>query len=159
MSAHPTPETTSSALDGAPGGIHPAACRACIDAVLAALAYRHREVADHLLDLKLDTTRRRNPGGCVGLYFEVLGRLPRGQVGAEMAQVRAWLESLIEVVAYPLEKAAAQRHPEPMARVPMALGQAASLEEYCTGVMGQFRRARRAQPRDLQLRFAYLRAA
>lgn len=136
---------------------HPAACRACVDTVLAALAYRHREVADQLLDLKLDTARRRNPGGCVSLYFEVLGRLPRGPAGTEIAQVRAWLESLIEVVAHPLEGKAGR--PQPLARVPMTLGMTGSLEEYCTGVMRDFRRATRARPRDLELRFAYVGAA
>lgn len=104
------------------------------------------ETADQLLDLKLETSRSQNPGSCVRIYFELLGRLPRSCSG-ELAQVRNWLESLIEVVAVRADQ-------QPFARVPMHLD-AESLEDYCQGVMRDFHDMTAADPCNLELRFSY----
>jgi hypothetical protein len=118
----------------------------CIDAVIAGLAIRHHETADHLLDLKLDTSRSKNPGSCVRIYFDLLSRLPQSCAG-ELGQVRSWLESLIEVVAV-------REDQQPFARVPMHLD-AESLEDYCHRVMRDFHDMTAAEPCALELRFSY----
>ena len=139
MSSLPSPASPSSSR-------HPAECRICIDAVIAALVSRYRDAADQLLDLKLDTSRCQNPGLCIRTYFELLGRLPQNCAG-EMAQVRSWLESLIEVIAL-------RDGQQPFARVPMHLD-ADSLEDYCHRVMRDFHDMTAANPQALELRFSY----
>jgi hypothetical protein len=136
--------------------LHPSECLACIDTVLASLAARHLEVADHLLDLKIDTRRQSNPGGCVRRYFEILSRLPRTrQCTAEMTQVRVWLESLIDVVACPQPKAQ-QTQPKPAAwRIPLHLSSAGGLQEYCEGVINDVRDATAHRRHDVALSFSY----
>ncbi len=147
VSANPAvvlmPSQSSSALSPSS---HPAECRVCIDAVIAALATRHRETADQLLDLKLETSRSKNPGSCVRIYFDLLGRLPQSCAG-ELGQVRRWLESLIEVVAV-------RENQQPFARVPMHL-EADTLEDYCQRVMRDFHDMTAADPFSFELRFSY----
>ena len=104
------------------------------------------DAADLLLDLKLDTSRSQNPGSCIRIYFDLLGRLPKNCSG-EIAQIRNWLESLIEVVAL-------REGQQPFAHVPMHLD-AASLEEYCHSVMRDFHDMTAAEPCSLELRFSY----
>ncbi len=105
------------------------------------------EAADLLLDLKLDTSRGQNPGTCIRTYFDLLGRLPKN-CSAEIAQIRSWLEGLIEVVAL-------RDGEKPFARVPMHLMDADSLEEYCHSVMRDFHDMTAADPCSLELKFSY----
>lgn len=125
----------------------PLECQACIDAVLGSLAYRYREAIDPLLDLKLDAARKRNPGNCVQTYFWLMDRLPSA-AKAEIGQIRAWLEQLIEVVAFKANR-------EPFFHLPLELDHTGSLEEYCTNVMRQFRCMTAHAPFDLELQFAF----
>jgi len=104
------------------------------------------DAADLLLDLKLDTSRGENPGTCIRTYFDLLGRLPKNCSG-ELAQVRSWLEDLIEVVAF-------RDGHQPFARVPMHLD-ADSLENYCLSVMRDFHDMTATDPHSLELRFSY----
>ena len=125
---------------------HPAECQVCIDAVLSSLAFRYREAIDPILDLKLDTSRKTNPGACVQTYFWLVERLPCA-ARAELAQIRHWLEGLIEVVAF-------RPNRELFSRRSLKL-EAESLEAYCTGVIQQFRRLTAQKGFDVELNFAF----
>jgi len=124
----------------------PHQCQACIDAVLSSLAFRYRDVADPLLDLKLDSGRRTNPGTCIQTYFWLLNRLPPAAT-EEMRQIRTWLEGLIEVVAFKPNK-------EFLSRRSIDLN-GDSLEQYCNTVMRNFRRETAHDPCDMELQFAF----
>ena len=125
---------------------HPPQCQACIDAVLSSLAFRYRDVADPLLDLKLDSGRRTNPGTCIQTYFWLVNRLP-ATAHEEMSQIRTWLEGLIEVVAFTPSKEFVSRRSIDLEGV--------SLEQYCTSVIQDFRRSTAHAPSALELQFAF----
>ena len=125
---------------------HPAECQKCIDAVLGSLAFQYRDAVDPLLDLKLDASRRTNPGACIQTYFWLMERLPRA-ARTELNEVRIWLEGLIEVVALKANR-------ELFSRRSLKL-EADSLESYCNKTMQHFRRITAATPLDLELSFAF----
>jgi hypothetical protein len=121
-------------------------CQTCIDAVLGTLAFHYQEAIDPLLDLKLDTDRKTNPGNCIQTYFWLRDRLPEC-TREELNQIRAWLESLIEVVAF-------KKNKELFLRRALKLD-VDSLETYCTGMMRHVRRMTVQTPLDLELAFAF----
>ena len=124
---------------------HPPQCQTCIDTVLSALAFRYRDAVDPLLDLKLDTGKKINPGTCIQRYFWLVNRLPSAK--KELRQIRTWLEGLIEVLAFKENK-------EFFSRRALDLDYE-SLEQYCATVMRDFRQITAHSPCNLELRFVF----
>jgi len=120
-------------------------CPSCIDSILCSLAFQYRDLADPLLDLKLDTDRRSNPGACVQTYFRLLDRLPSKARG-DLYQLRIWLEGLIEVWAFSDHELLTRRS------VDLNWG---SMDQCITAIMRDFRRISAVIASELDLEFAF----
>lgn len=123
----------------------PHQCQTCIDTVLSSLALQYRDAVDPLLDMKIDTVRKTNPGTCIQTYFWLVDRFPAAK--EELRQIRTWLEGMIEVLAF-------QANEEFLLRRSIDLD-GDSLEQYCTSIMQDIRRRTADAPCDLELQFAF----
>lgn len=119
-----------------------------IKELLPTLAPATPEGADLLLDLRELLLREGHPGKCVQCFFGLLGDLRQPGV---LSPLRHWLESRIE-----LEVSADGREIDVL---PVQLGRAKDIENYCREVIGVLRNDRVFTAKNIAVRFRFKNSA
>jgi hypothetical protein len=112
--------------------------------ILTNLVQHKQESADDILDLELASRKRESPGACVAAYFRIMSDIPE-VCRPLVKELREWLESQVEVVATDGR--------QQLERLPARL-EGEGLEDYCQGVMREFR-DNRVYDSDIRLSFAF----
>ncbi|NBD38041.1 MAG: hypothetical protein GVY10_05685 [Verrucomicrobia bacterium] len=117
-----------------------------LDEALGPVADRDRILADSLLDLREAALQRRDAGQCLQCYFRIYGRAAERGVGP-ITPLRQWMESHLEIVARDHEE-------QELERVPLIL-ESESLEDFCSGMMREFRENRCYPQPAIELSLAF----
>jgi hypothetical protein len=112
--------------------------------ILSTLVQHKQDAADVILDLELASRERQKPGACVAAYFRIMSDMPE-TCRPLVKELREWLESQVEVIATDGNRQ--------LERLPARL-EGDGLEDYCEGVMREFR-DNRVYKSDIHLSFAF----
>lgn len=102
------------------------------------------EGADLVLDLREILLENGHAGTCVSCFFSLLGDLEQPGV---LNPLKHWLEAHLVV--------AVQINGETRERLPVKLGNAKNLQDYCLGMVGTIRNDRAYEEDKIHLSFQY----